>query len=245
MSVKPNRAAVAAIAGVLGFGGTVLVALPVVAGERGYDGRRAVYVIDGDTPKVDPAINDTRPVRLLNVDAPELGGQEPWATESREHLVSLLSAQETFAVRTDATFMDQYDRVLGHVFLGADAVNVNRELLRTGHAVLHVLWPNVAHFEGYRQAQKEARRNGRGVWDPANPLKMLPYAYRLRKQREVPEKLAGDWFTRKYVAAEDYGEVHVNNRVFFWNERDAERAGFAPCARDRRGTYDETCFHIG
>ena len=55
----------------------------------------------------------------------------------------------------------------------------------------------------------------------------------------------GDWFTKKYVDPADYKKVHVNNRIFFWTEPDAQSAGFTTCPKDSSGNYDPICFSAG
>jgi len=37
----------------------------------------------------------------------------------------------------------------------------------------------------------------------------------------------------------------VNNRLFFWNETDAQAAGFTKCPKDSSGNYDPSCFSPG
>jgi endonuclease YncB( thermonuclease family) len=240
------RTTLVGLATALGTAGAVGLAHPVVA-ESDRAGRQVTHVIDGDTPEVSPPIEGARPVRLLNIDTPEIGGatQEPWATEAGEQLRRLVPRRTEVTVRTDTVLIDQYGRALGHLVRNGDSLNVNRHQLRTGHAVLHVLWPNVAGFEDYRRAQRDAQEHGRGIWDPADPLEELPYEYRLRKQGSEPTKPVGDWFTKQYVAPEDYDSVHVNNRVFFWNEAHAANAGFTACPEDSRGAYDASCFSPG
>lgn len=226
--------------------GAVVLAQPVVA-EPDLGGRQVRHLIDGDTPEVTPEIAGVRAVRLLNIDTPEVGGdtQEPWASAAHDRLRELVPPGTPVAVRTDAVLIDQYGRALGHLTRVSDGMDVNRNQLRTGHAVLHVLWPNVAGFEDYRRAQRFAQEHGRGIWDPAHPLEELPYEYRLRQHGVAPTKLVGDWFTGRYVAPEDYDRVHVNNRVFFWNEVHAANAGFTPCPQEHRGEYDDSCFAAG
>jgi hypothetical protein len=134
--------------------------------------------------------------------------------------------------------------VLGHA-IRADGLNANVEQVRLGHAVLYVIWPNVARFTEYRGAQLEAQTAGRGLWNAAAPLRELPFEYRLRQDREMAFRPVGDFFTRAYVEAADYARVHVNNRVFFNSRGDAEAAGYRACARDNAGTYSAACFSGG
>lgn len=223
-----------------------VLAVAVLAGAT-YTGKKVEYVNDGDTAQIYPPISGSKSVRFLNIDAPEMDGdtQEPWATRSRDHLRTLLPQRTPITVVTDVEEKDIYDRVLGHVIRDKDQLNTNREQLRLGHAVTYVIWPNEANFESYRQAQIEAQNNGLGIWNPAEPLTELPFEYRLRINGRTADKPTGDWYTKKYVDGPDYGQVHVNNRIFFWNESDAAAAGYTACPKDSSGTYDPACFASG
>lgn len=243
MLTRTKRIAVAGCAAALLTVGLA----PAALAESSYTGRKVEYVNDGDTLQFYPAISGSKSVRFLNIDSPEMDGdtQEPWATQSRDHLRGLLPQRTPITITTDAEEKDIYDRVLGHVTRDSDNLNTNQEQLRMGHAVTYVIWPNQASFEDYRTAQKQAQDNGRGIWDPANPLTELPFEYRLRVNGQQPNKPVGDWFSKMYVDPADYDQVHVNNRIFFWTESDAQQAGFSKCPQDTNGTYDNSCFSAG
>lgn len=227
----------------------LLVALLAGAALAGtaYTGKRVEYVNDGDTLAFVPPIQGSRSVRFLNLDAAEMGGdtQEPYATEARDFLRDLLPQRTDITIQTDVEDFDVYGRVLGHVIRESDDLNTNLALLREGHAVTYVLWPNVAFFEEYRDAQIAARDDGLGFWDPQDPITELPFEHRLRTGGRQPDKYVGDWFSERYVEPADYDEVHVNNRLFFFTEQDALDAGFAPCPTDAGGDYDQACFSPG
>ena len=203
-------------------------------------------VIDGDTVRVSPPINGATSLRFLNIDAPEIGGdsQEPWAAASRAQLLQLLPGSTEITIELDVERVDAFGRVLGHA-IRSDGLNVNREQLRLGQAVLYVIWPNVAEYGSYRSAQIEAQAAGRGVWNPSAPLRELPFEYRLRQDRASPFRPVGDFFTHSYVDPADYARVHVNNRVFFNTRTDADVAGYRACARDAAGAYNAGCFYDG
>lgn len=203
-------------------------------------------VTDGDTAQFSPSLLGSTSLRFLNIDAPEIGGdtQEPWAGQSRAQLRQLLPVSTEIAIETDRERIDSFGRVLGHA-IRTDGLNTNREQLRLGHAVLYVIWPNVAHFTEYRDAQIEAQSGARGVWGVSAPLRELPFEYRLRQDRASPFRPVGDFFTRSYVEPGDYPRVHVNNRVFFNSRTDAEAAGYRACARDGVGVYMVSCFASG
>ena len=133
-----------------------------------HDGNTITVVIDGRTEKA----------RLIGVDAPELD-QEPWGVQSRDALRALVDGRMV-RLETDVTKRDQYKRILAYVYVGDMFVNV--ELIRVGHAVMYTVPPNVAHVDDYRKAQSEAREAGRGLWNPAQPLDVMPDCYRKLKK---------------------------------------------------------------
>jgi endonuclease YncB( thermonuclease family) len=200
-------------------------------------------ITDGDTLRFSPALEGTTTLRMLHIDAPELA-QAPWGEQSRAELLRLAPAATTLRIETGQTRIDAFGRLLGHG-VRADGLDLNREQLRLGQAVLFVIWPNVDRFEDYRAAGIEAQEQRRGVWSPAAPLTELPFEYRLRIDRESPFRPVGDFFTRRYVDPPDYRRVEVNNRVFFNNTTDAAAAGYLACPRTGTGDYSSTCFAQG
>lgn len=223
-----------------------LLATTALAGTA-YTGKRVEYVNDGDTLSFVTPIKGSRSVRFLNIDTAEMGGdtQEPYATDARDYLRGLLPQRTDITIQTDVEEFDVYDRVLGHVIRESDGLNTNLRLLREGHASTYVLWPNVAFFEDYRDAQIAAQDDGHGIWDPQEGIAELPFEYRLRSGDREPDKYVGDWFTERYVEPADYEDVHVNNRLFFFTEQDALDAGFEPCPKDAGGAYEQSCFSPG
>ena len=200
-------------------------------------------ITDGDTLRFSPALEGITALRLLGIDAPELA-QAPWGNASRAALLQLAPPSTGITIQTDQDRVDGFGRVLGHALRG-DGVNLNREQLRHGHAVVFVIWPNLTRFAEYRAAQLEAQAARRGIWDPASPLSELPFEYRLRLDGDAPFRPVGDFFTRQYVEPADYRRVHVNNRVFFNTRSDAASAGYQPCPRDAAGEYSTQCFASG
>ena len=201
-------------------------------------------ITDGDTLRLTAPVFGAAVVRLLNIDAPELNGatQEPWARESRDSLAELLAVGAEVSVETDVVRIDLFGRLLAHVTARAANLDANREQLRRGQAVLFFIWPNVARFEDYRAAAIEAQQAGRGIWQPGRTLSELPFEFRRRTGNEALSRPVGDFFTRRFVDANDYRNVPLNNRVFFDSRVDAAAAGYAPCARLPGGDYEGSCF---
>ena len=200
-------------------------------------------ITDGDTLRFSPPLEGTSILRLLDVDTAETT-QVPWGDLARAELLRLAPPQTELRLETEQMHIDPFGRLLAHA-IRLDGLDVNKELLRLGQAVLFVIWPNVGRFEEYRAAEIEAQAEGRGVWNPTNPLTELPFEYRLRIDRDTPFRPVGDYFTRRYVDAGDYKRVDVNNRVFFNNTTDASSAGYSPCPRTGTGDYSSTCFAAG
>ena len=182
-------------------------------------------ITDGDTLRFSPPLEGTSILRLLDVDTAETT-QVPWGDLARAELLRLAPPQTELRLETEQMHIDPFGRLLAHA-IRLDGLDVNKELLRLGQAVLFVIWPNVGRFEDYRAAEIEAQAEGRGVWNPANPLTELPFEYRLRIDRDTPFRPVGDFFTRRYV---DAGRLPARRR---------EQSGLLQ-QHDRRGVRRDT-----
>jgi micrococcal nuclease len=118
-------------------------------------------VIDGDT--IDVA--GLGRVRLLGIDAPELGRgfdtAAPFAREAREKLASLV-LHHWVRLEQDVESLDVYNRHLAYVWR-EDGVFVNEVLLREGLARITARLP-LARLDELRRAEQEARSFRRGMW---------------------------------------------------------------------------------
>lgn len=202
-------------------------------------------VIDGDTVRLTEPFLGATSVRLVNIDAAELGGstQEPWARAARETLAALLPAGTGVRILAGPDPLDSFGRVLG-IVVRSDGMDVNRELIRRGQVVTYFIWPNAERVFEYRSAQIEAQAAGRGIWTVGAALQELPFEYRQRTGGGQPFRPVGDVLTRFVVEAGDYRLVHVNNRLFFASRTAAAMAGYSPCPRANE-TYQPHCFAGG
>jgi micrococcal nuclease len=119
------------------------------------------YVVDGDTLE---AAGVGR-VRLLGIDAPELGGRferpAPFAIEARERLQALV-LQRWVRLECDGARRDTYGRHLAYVFAaGREPVNV--QLVREGLARVSAR-TRLQHWDALRQAEADAQSRRRGMW---------------------------------------------------------------------------------
>jgi micrococcal nuclease len=104
-------------------------------------------------------------VRLVQIDAPELGGGECYAREAWRELGRLASPGERVELETDPDLddSDRYGRLLRYIH--AEAVNVNVELVRRGAATPYFRGGEEGlHADALLDAVEDARRARRGMW---------------------------------------------------------------------------------
>ena len=119
---------------------------------------RISRIADGDTVYC----GSTGRIRLLLIDAPELS-QYPQGRDAKRVLQDMLPVGTNVTVETDVRLRDQFDRVLGYVFL-RDGKMINEEMARSGYVTALVYPPNVKYVERIRAAVAEAREAKRGLW---------------------------------------------------------------------------------
>lgn len=146
-----------------------LLAQPLNAGVCSLAGRSEpvaiAHIIDGDTLE----LRDGRRLRLIGVNTPEIGrgGQpsEPFAQAARRRLQQLTEPKGLLlSVGPDPK--DHYGRTLGHLFT-AEGDNIEAQLLREGLGYALAVPPNVNLADCHRLAEREARQDSKGVWQPS------------------------------------------------------------------------------
>jgi micrococcal nuclease len=130
-------------------------ARPVPSAATGLCTVKSVH--DGDTVRC----TDDRRLRLLLIDAPELG-QRPFGERARTALRALLPVGTAVRYETDVERQDRYRRTLAYVYL-PDGRMANEEMVRQGYAVPLVYRPNVRYEARMQAAAAAARREGRGL----------------------------------------------------------------------------------
>ncbi|MCK6626524.1 MAG: lamin tail domain-containing protein [Anaerolineae bacterium] len=112
-------------------------------------------VVDGDTVE----LTNGRRVRYIGINTPER--DQPYyneATALNRQLVEGKQVQLEFDLET----FDQYGRSLAYVW--ADGRMVNLEIVQQGFANSFTVQPNIRYEAEFRQAEREAREAGRGLW---------------------------------------------------------------------------------
>ena len=130
------------------------------------DGRLypVVKVADGDTVTV--VIDGVRQrVRLLGIDAPELGSPgECFGRESADRAAALLTGTSVQLIADDTQDdRDRYGRLLRYVVL-ADGTLVNGMLVRDGDAREYTYDEPYRYQQQFRALEEEARASGAGIW---------------------------------------------------------------------------------
>jgi micrococcal nuclease len=118
-------------------------------------------VFDGDTV----AAAGVGRVRLLGIDAPEMGGRferpAPFAIEARETLQSLVG-QHWVRFECDGQRRDVYGRSLFYVLLENGEL-INATLVRAGMARVSAR-TRLRRWDDLRRAEEEAQSRRRGMW---------------------------------------------------------------------------------
>lgn len=185
------------------------------------------HVIDGDTL----VLTDRSKVRLLGLDAPELGHDgrpdEALARTARTRLSTLAPAGTALRLRTDAETHDRYRRLLAHAYL-PDGTSIAATLLREGLGEVLILAPNLWQADCLARAEQRARTARRGVW-------ALP-SHRPRPAANIPIR-TGYAVVRGTVTSVNVGRkgtaVRLDERVTLWVPR-AVVALFPPPALTAR-----------
>lgn len=115
-------------------------------------------VIDGDTI----VIEGGEIVRYIGIDTPEVSqGEECFSEEATDRNKDLILGK-LVRLEKDVSERDRYQRLLKYVW--AEAIFVNEYLVRQGYATAVTYPPDVKYSALFREAEKEARENKRGLW---------------------------------------------------------------------------------
>lgn len=129
---------------------------------------KVIEVHDGDTVTIVTEsffgfLVRTERVRLIGIDAPELG-QEPWGRRAKNYLRKLLQESDFLVkVELDIQHRDKYGRLLAYLW-DKNSNMINYMMVRNGYAMVYTVPPNVKYAELFIEAQKLARQEKRGIW---------------------------------------------------------------------------------
>jgi micrococcal nuclease len=113
-------------------------------------------------------------VRLVQIDAPELGEDECYGKEAAEALRALLPPGSAVRLEADPRLddVDRFDRLLRYVH--ADGLNVNLELVRRGAASVWFVDAHGRYADELLHAARDAQAAGRGLWSACPGTRLDP-----------------------------------------------------------------------
>jgi len=132
---------------------------------------RVVHVVDGDTVILDEAIEGSKRVRLVGIQAPKLPlGRKnfkvwPLAGEAKTALEKMILGKHV-TLQFGTTHMDRHGRLLAHLYTGAGDW-VQGGLLRAGMARVYSFPDNRALIADMLALEGQARQARRGIWENA------------------------------------------------------------------------------
>ena len=122
-------------------------------------------VVDGDSLR----LTDGRRVRLVGINAPELGwdgrADQPLARDAQRALRDFIG-REAVQLRYGPDRFDHHGRTLAYVSR-ENGESAGEHQLRLGLAMMIAIPPNISHIDRYRLAEHDARASGRGIWKEA------------------------------------------------------------------------------
>jgi micrococcal nuclease len=151
----------------LGIWLLVIFASGVVAKENEGNLYRVIWVIDGDTIRIEGG----QLVRYIGIDTPEIRERrnngrwkydpESYAEEAKKLNESLVKGRAV-KLEFDVQERDRFGRLLAYVYVGD--IFVNQEIIRQGYAQLLTIPPNVRYVEQFKKVLFQARKEKRGIW---------------------------------------------------------------------------------
>lgn len=124
-------------------------------------------VVDGDTLR----LKDDRRVRLIGINAPEMGGRgrttEPYAVQAKRRLTALINANNNkVSLRVGEQSQDHYGRVLANLY-DRNGISLEEQMVAEGLAYHVVVAPNAALANCLVEAEHKARQQRIGLWKEA------------------------------------------------------------------------------
>jgi len=197
-----------------------------------YSHIKVINVIDGDTVKLE----NGETLRYIGIDTPEIkikqNGRfsykpQPFALEAKR-LNERLVKNKMVHIEFDVEKTDRYKRLLGYCFV--DNTLVNAKLVEEGFAVIYTFPPNVKYVETLVNAQKNARKNAKGMWgiyETVSAYNAVNYINQIRtvKGRVTTAKHTKQGLTLGFAAAR-FKLVIFNNALKYFHDSNIDPSNF-------------------
>ena len=171
------------------------------------------WVNDGDTI----VLTNGKRVRYIGINAPEIDHDnhraQPFGYESRSYNKDVVLKRK-IRLEFDRERQDRYGRLLAYLFL-PDGTFLNEALLQKGYAYHLYKKPNLKYNQRLLEAQLEAMRAGRGIWE---------------NWSEEKKRYIGNRNSRRFHldSCASAGRIKHKNRIHFSTRWEAFEAGYAP-----------------
>lgn len=146
--------------------------------QKNYTGR-ITRISDGDTIHVTDNNGRKHKIRMAHIDAPEMN--QAYGARSRDQLKA---AADNAKVKVKVFELDRYGREVAQVFKGN--TDLNLMMVREGAAWHYESYAekqqNKLAFTEYAAAQKQAKRDRKGLWRAKNP--QAPWDFRKQNAGE-------------------------------------------------------------
>lgn len=154
---------------------------------------RVVRVVDGDTLIITTPDGSNERLRLKGIDAPELSSNDTsaaqhFAGESADYLRKRVEGREVILQYDGTERRDRYGRLLGFIYV-TESDCINLAMVRDGYAYADRRFDSFMRGK-LGQAEGEARRKKRGLWQTVTPDQMPDWRQRWMKDRGILD--AGD-----------------------------------------------------
>ncbi len=173
-------------------------------------------VIDGDTLR----LHNGRSVRLIGIDAPEMGGRgrtdQPYAVQAKQRLSALVKANNNkVSLRTGQESKDRYGRVLAYTY-DRHGASFEEQLVAAGLAFHAVIAPNIELAECLVQAEEHARTARLGLWKhaaykPAQQIKTGGFTLLQGRVQSVERNEGGVWLELGHSVAVNIPKTALHN----------------------------------
>lgn len=183
------------------------------------------HVVDGDT--IDVKLNGKEEtVRFLLVDTPETVHPQkpiqPFGPKAHQFMVDLLKGEKV-KLKIGKDPRGKYDRLLAYVYT-KDGKMVNELLLRKGLArVAYVYPPDTKYVEAFRNIEKDAREDNRGIWSIEGYV--TDHGFVRTDQCRIKGNINSDGEHIYHVPDDPYYE-ETKAEAYFCTKEAAEAAGF-------------------
>lgn len=190
-----------------------------------------LFLDDFDAPRLK--------IRMTGMDAPEVHlptpngmvGQGRWGDAATNYLIRLFRPSKE--VLLDSSGTDKYGRTLARVLV--ENRDLNLAMVSSGQAATYFIcsgrecdedFLEESRIDEYADACRDAQAHGFGIWDRSEPLREMPFEFRLRMQERKPDRYVANIQTGKLYEPKDYKKVPDCDRLFFDRKSDALALGF-------------------